>query len=409
MNATENIEKIIFDKIDSMKDEIIKFHQELIQIPSEVIPGKYKQISKFVAAKMEEFGMNTKVKRKNVIGELGGDDGPSLIFNAHMDTVPIFDGWTKDPYSGEIIDDKIYGRGSSDDKSCVAAEIFAVKALLDAGVDLKGKLIVTAVVNEEIGGIGGAEYIVNEGIVKGDACLLGDGACEYPTAYRGGMLVAAFTIKGVRSHVMSYPDLNPPNRNKYSGINAIQKMLKIMNFLDGLQKKFIKKETKYPIYPDLPSKISSVNFTMIEGGTSLSSTPDKCHLHCIINTIPEQDIDSIESQILDFIDGMKSKDPNLDITVQIPNKTKPTIADISSNFANAVKNAFKSVYNEEKEFKTLIPTTDVNHFHMKGIETILIGSLRGENNYHAQDEFVYIEDLINMTKIYAITAMNYLK
>jgi len=403
-----NMEKIILDKINGMRDEIVKFHQELVQIPSEVTPGKYKQISKFVAAKMEEFGMNTKIKRKNVIGELGNEDGPSLIFNAHMDTVPIFDGWTKNPYSGEIIDDKIYGRGSSDDKSCVAAEIFAVKALLDAGVDLKGKLIVTAVVNEEIGGIGGAEYIVNEGIVKGNACLLGDGACEYPTAYHGGMLVVAFTIKGVRSHVMSYPDLNPPNRNKYSGINAIQKMLKIMNFLDGLQNKFNKKETKYPIYPDLPSKVSSVNFTMIEGGTFASSTPDKCVLQCLINTIPEQDIDSIESQILDFIEEMKNKDPNLDITVQIPNKTKPTIADISSNFANVVKNAFKSVYNEEKEFKTFISGTDVHHFHLKGIETILIGSLRGENNYHAQDEFVYIEDLINTTKVYALTALNYL-
>lgn len=405
----ENKEKKVLDKIDGMKDEIIKFHQELIQIPSEVIPGKYKQISEFVAAKMEELGISTKIKRKNVIGELGGEDGPSLIFNAHMDTVPIFDGWTKKPYSGEIIDEKIYGRGSADDKSCVAAEIFAVKALLDAGVDFKGKLIVTAVVNEEIGGIGGAEYIINEGIVKGDACLLGDGACEYPTAYNGGSLAITFTIKGLRSHVMSYPDLNPPNRNKYSGINAIQKMLKVMNFLEDLQNKLNNKETQYPIYPDLPSKISSVNFTMIEGGTYLGSTPDKCILHCLISTIPEQDIDNIESEVVDFIEKMKNKNPTLDITLQVANKTKPTIANVTSNFANVVKNAFKSVYNEEKEFKTFTSITDVPHFQLNGIETILIGTLRGENNYHAQDEFVYIEDLINTTKIYALTALNYLK
>ena len=405
----EKIEKVILDKIEDMRDEIIKFHQELIQIPSEVPPGKYRPISKFVAAKMEEFGMNTKIKRNNVIGEMGRDDGASLIFNAHLDTVPIYNGWTKRPLSGEVIDDKIYGRGSSDDKSCVTAEIFAAKALLDAGVDLNGKLIVTAVINEEIAGFGGTEYLVNDGIIKADACLIGDGPRDYPIAYRGGLFEVSFIIKGIRRHVMAYPDLNPPNRNKYSGINAIQKMLKIMNFLVDLQNKLKEKETKYSLHPDLPSKISSVNFTMIEGGTSTSTTPDKCILHCLISVIPEQDLESIESKILDFVEGMKNEDPDLNIIVQIPIKFEADIADISSNFANVVKNAYKSVYNEDKEFKLFIPTTDAHFFQTKGIETILIGPFHGENNYHAQDEFVYIEDLINTAKIYAITALNYLK
>ncbi|MFX1470248.1 MAG: hypothetical protein ACFFB8_16520, partial [Promethearchaeota archaeon] len=61
------------------------------------------------------------------------------------------------------------------------------------------------------------------------------------------------------------------------------------------------------------------------------------------------------------------------------------------------------------DFKTSIPTTDAQIFREKGIETILIGSLRGENNYHAQDEFVFIEDVMKVTKIYALTALNYLK
>ncbi|MFX1558834.1 MAG: M20 family metallopeptidase, partial [Promethearchaeota archaeon] len=238
MVSIKNKEKIILDKIDNMKEEIIKFHQQITQIPSEVPPGKYKQISKFVAAKMSEFGINTKIKRNNVIGELGNENGSSLILNAHFDTVPVHDGWTKDAHGGEIIENKIYGRGSSDDKSCIAAEIFAAKALLDAGIDLKGKLIITAVVNEEIGGIGGAEYLINEGIVKGDVCLLGDSSCDYPVAYRGGVLQVSFLIKGIRRHSLAYPDLPPPNHNEYSSVNAIHKMLKIMNFLMELQEEF---------------------------------------------------------------------------------------------------------------------------------------------------------------------------
>lgn len=74
-----------------------------------------------------------------------------------------------------------------------------------------------------------------------------------------------------------------------------------------------------------------------------------------------------------------------------------------------VKNVYKTVYNEEREFKLILPTTDAKFFHQKGIETILIGTIRGDNNIHSTDEFIYIEDLINVTKIYALTALNYLK
>jgi acetylornithine deacetylase/succinyl-diaminopimelate desuccinylase-like protein len=402
-------EKTVIKKIESMRDEIVEFLQDLVKIPSEVPPGRYKEISKFIESKLLELGIKTQRKKNNIIGEIGSETGPTLIFNAHLDTDAPFKGWTQDPYGGEIIDNRIYGRGACDDKSCIAAEIFAAKALLDSEFDFNGKLILTAVINEEIGGMLGADYIVNKSLVKGDACLLGDSICDYPVAYRAGTFQINFTIKGIRRHAQGWPDLPPPNRNKYSGINAIHKMLPIMNFLMELQEELKFKETKYPISPDMPSKISSVNVTLMEGGVSVNSIPDKCVLHCIINTIPEQDIDELKSRILEFIEELKKKDPDLDITVQNPITIKAEITDINSDFARIVKNVYKTIYNEEREFKLVLPTTDATFFHQKGIETILIGTIRGDNNIHSTDEFIYIEDLINVTKIYALTALNYLK
>ena len=409
MKIMYNIEKIIIKKIENMREEIVEFIQEMVKIPSEVPPGKYREISKFVAAKMQNFGIKTKIKRNNVIGEIGNENGPTLIFNAHLDTVASYNGWIKDPHGGEIIENKIFGRGTSDDKSCVAAEIFATKALMDAGVDLNGKLLITAVINEEIGGLLGAEYLVNEGIVKGDACLLGDVSYDYPFIHLGGTFQISFIIKGTRRHAQAFPDLPPPNRNKFSGINAIAKMVPIMNFLLELQNELIKSETKYSIAPSFPSKTNSISFTMIEGGVSVTTIPNKCVLQCIISTIPEQDLESIKIRILDFIDELKKKDPDLDIKVQIPINLEPYIANINSRFAKIIKEVFKSVYNEEREFKAFIPTTDAQHFRQKGIETILIGPIRAESNIHSTDEFVYIEDVINVTKLYALTALNYLK
>ena len=400
---------MLLEKIDNMKDDIINFLQELIRIPSEVPPAKYRQISQFVAAKMEEFGIKTQVKRKNVIGEIDGESGPSLILYSHMDTVPAFTGWKKDPYGGEIIENKIYGRGAADDKTCVAAALFALKAIMDLGVNFNGKLILAAVINEEIGGIHGIEYLLEKGYIKGDACLLGDAYSDYPSGYLGGGFFIRFIINGKLTHLEEFPDLPLPNRNKYSGINAIQKMIPIMNFLMELQEEFKKVETKYLLHPDLPCKISTVNLAIIEGGKGHTSVPDKCILQCFINTIPEQDVEILKTRVLDYIENMKNKDPDLNIDVNVARIFKPHKVDVNTNFAKVVKNSYKSVYGEEREFKLYTPITDAQSFIEKGIETILIGPIRGENNIHAIDEFVYIEDVMNVTKLYALTAFNYLK
>ena len=405
----DNLEKIILEKIDSMKDDIVNFLQELICIPSEIPPGKYRQISKFVAKKMEEFGIKTQVKRNNIIGEIDGENGPSLILYGHMDTVPAFTGWKKDPYGGEIIENKIYGRGAADDKTCVAAALFAVKVLMDLGVNFNRKLILTAVINEEIGGIQGIDYLLEKGYVKGDACLLGDAYSDYPTGYLGGGFFIRFIIYGKLKHLEEFPDLPLPNRNRYSGINAIQKMIPIMNFLIELQEEFKKIKTKYPLHPDLPCKISAVNLAIIEGGKTHTTIPDKCVLQCFINTIPEQDVENLKTRVLNYIENLKKSDPDLNIDVNVARIVKPHKVDVNSNFAKIVKNSYKSVYGEDREFKLYIPITDAQSFIENGIETILIGPIRGENNIHAIDEFVYIEDVMNVTKLYALTALNYLK
>lgn len=405
----ENLKKSILKKIDDMKDEIIKFHQKSIQIPSENPPSKYQEIAKFTESKMKEIGLKTQIKRKNVIGEIGEGNGRTLIFNAHYDTVQAFKKWTKDPFGGEIINGKIYGRGACDDKSCVTAEIFAAKALIDAGVKLNGKLIVTAVGDEELGGIRGVEYLLRKGLLSGDVCLLGDAPAEYPFGYTGGTMYITIVIFGKQGHGLDAPDLPPPYRNEHSGINTIERMVKIMNFLLELNKEFMGKETGYVLPAGSTTRVSHINLAEIHGGNKITTVPDRCYLHCSVNTIPEQDIASIKKRLLDYVEELKNEDPYLDIRVQIPISMEPFTIDGKSDFAKAVRKSAQAVYNEDREFKLNMPSTDAHWFQERGIETILIGTGRNDTNAHAADEFVYIEDLINVTKLYALTALNYLK
>jgi succinyl-diaminopimelate desuccinylase len=404
-----NLEEILLKKIDEMKDEIIEFHQRIIQISSENPPGKYKEVAQFTENKMKEIGLKTKIKRRNVIGEWGDLDGNTLIFNAHYDTVEVFKNWTKDPFGSEIEEGKIYGRGASDDKSCITAEIFAAKAIIESKLDLRGKLIVTATGDEELGGLNGVEYLLSSGLIEGDACLLGDGPPDYPYGHTGGTIYITFTINGKSGHGLGAPDLPDQYRNKYSGINTIERMVKIMNFLMVLNNEFLARETRYKLAEGATTKVSHVNIAEIHGGNKISTVPGRCLLHCSVNTIPEQDIASIKRRILDFVDEMKKHDPLLDINVMIPISMEPFVINGKSDFARAVQKSMHTVFEEEREFRLFMPSTDAHWFQERGIETVIIGSSRIDNNIHTVDEFVHIDDLINTTKVFALTALNYLK
>ncbi len=405
----DELERKVLNAIDKMREDIIKFHQDIVRIPSENPPSKYKDIAAFTEAKLKGLGLNTTVKRNNVVAEYGKNNGRSLILYGHYDTVEAFQGWTEKPFGGEIKEGKLYGRGASDDKSCVTAEIFAVKALLEEGVPLNGKLTVIAVGDEETGGLRGAEYLLSSGIVKGNACLLGDSPPDYAFGHTGGTMYVTFSIQGKQAHGLAAPDLPLPYRNEASGINTIERMVKIMNFLLGLKQEFLGKETKYPLPEGHVTKVSSVNIAEIHGGNKITTVPDKCYMHCSINTIPEQDVKSIKKRILDFVEELKTSDPDLKINIQIPVLLEPYVNEGNSDFGKAVKAATAAIFKEEREFKLFMPSTDAHWFQERHIDTILVGVSRPDNRFHAADEFVYLDDLINLTKIYALTVLNYLK
>jgi acetylornithine deacetylase/succinyl-diaminopimelate desuccinylase-like protein len=107
--------------------------------------------------------------RPSVIGRLpGAGDRPLLHFTGHYDVVPAGGGWSVDPYGGEIRGGNLYGRGASDQKSGIAAQIFALKALRKTGLPLAGTILSSATPDEETGGFAGLGYLVERGIVSRD-------------------------------------------------------------------------------------------------------------------------------------------------------------------------------------------------------------------------------------------------
>ncbi|MEP6702320.1 MAG: M20/M25/M40 family metallo-hydrolase, partial [Betaproteobacteria bacterium] len=119
-----------------------------------------RKLAAFMVERMRELGLDAQLQpvigeRVNAIGRLkGAGGGNSLLFNGHLDTNPATEGWTVDPWGGLVDDKFIYGIGVSNMKAGDAAYFCAVKTLLEAGVKLKGDVILTYVVGELQGGVG---------------------------------------------------------------------------------------------------------------------------------------------------------------------------------------------------------------------------------------------------------------
>jgi len=174
MNKISNCKELVKD-ID--RNKIEKLISDLVKIRSPWFEEE--EITKFVKEWLEKINLNpwyhkvtegkiTKFKGNNVIAEVGNDNGPVILLNAHMDTVKICDGWKRDPLGAQVEGNKLYGQGALDMKSGLAAAMIAMEALKKIEHQLKGKVLFTAVVDEE-GPYGlGTDALIRDGIT--DQC-----------------------------------------------------------------------------------------------------------------------------------------------------------------------------------------------------------------------------------------------
>jgi succinyl-diaminopimelate desuccinylase len=194
-------------------DATILFCRRLIQIPS--LSGEEEEIAELVRREMEMLGYDEVWIDAvgNVIGKMCGGEGPSVMFNCHLDHVAPGDEkqWLFPPYSGEIYKDHVWGRGASDTKGALAPQVYALAALRKAGFELPGDVYVTGVVQEEVGGLGMDNLLKH---LTTDAVILGEatsnrlarghrGRGEILARIQGRAVHASVPEKGVNPHFVA--------------------------------------------------------------------------------------------------------------------------------------------------------------------------------------------------------------
>lgn len=378
------------------KDEIVELLQKMIKFKTVNPPGDETPLAEFLADEMISFGMEAAVERlnenrANVTGRLRGTgERKSLLFNGHLDTVPPGDiKWEYSPYSAEVIGNKIFGRGSADMKSGLAAMIIAAKAIKESNIELKGDLIISATAGEETDSIGSVRFLENGGLDGVGAIVIGEpSSCGINVSEKGAFWLK-ITTYGKTAHG-AFP---------YRGINAIVHMNALIAEL--VNYKFTYKENKLLGYP-------TMNISTIKGGVKTNVVPDACEVTIDIRTVPGMKHQDILSDLLDIISMLKNSIEGFNASIEVLND-RPSVETLCDDpFVMLAKEVIEEELNKVEEPKGVNFYTDASVFlPATNLPAIFYGPGDAEMA-HQPNEYVQVDRVLEAAKFYAAIAIRYL-
>jgi succinyl-diaminopimelate desuccinylase len=386
--------KAILAAVDELQDELVTLLQRLIRIPTVNPPGEaYEEFVADLRAVLDGYGYATEVHhaptelaplgqglpRPNLIGKLAGD-GPLVHLNGHYDVVPVGNDWTRDPFGGELADGHIYGRGSADMKSGLAAQIIAVEALRATGI--RPNIHQSAVPDEETVGVrnAGMGWLVEQGLLEGDAVIITEpfGPDGVGIGHKGAIW-GEITIFGKQAHG-SAPQL---------GVNAVEQMARYLAHLDEhLRPQLEQRITDYGVTPDNPR--ATLSFDTIQGGHATNIVPDRCTVTFNRRLIPGENLDAARRELLDPIEGKFS--------YRELYSTEPTLVGEDEPVVMAAKRAVTKLGLEPRV--VISAGSDDQRFvvHNAGITNSLVYGPGQTGLSHVADEHISVADLVLGTK-----------
>ncbi|MCD6503956.1 M20 family metallopeptidase [Candidatus Bathyarchaeota archaeon] len=370
-------------------NEIIELTRRLVRIPSENPPGGEGEIAEFIAEKLKDLGLTVRVYefkpgRPSVVGLLSGvKEKPTLMFNGHIDTVPVGDKdlWSVDPFEGVLRDGRIYGRGAADMKGALAAMIASVKAIVESEVRLRGRVILTFVADEEVTGYGTRD-LIRRGY-RADFAIVGEpNELNVQTAHKGVLWLKVVT-RGKAAHA-SVP---------HQGVNAIYRMADICLALEKMNSLLAGRKHSLLGSP-------TINVGTIKGGIKTNIVPDYCEITIDRRLIPGEKPIDVKQEIEETLESLGGKTSKLQFELEVLNLADPSETPQDELIVQVARKAVKEVIGRDPGVTGFTATCDMRFLvNEAGIPTIILGpgSLR---QAHVIDEYVEVEQVINAAKIY---------
>lgn len=392
----DELKERIIRRVDEMKDEAIELLADLVKADSVNPPGDTRKVIDVIVKKAKTFTENYEVVASdetapNIFITLNPGARPQMLYNGHMDTVPIGekDNWKVDPFGAQIEGNLMYGRGVADMKGGDAGMLMAAKVLQLEKVPLKGSLVLNFVSDEETGGARGAGYLMGNNFYSPDMVVVGE------ITNKNGIAIAE---KGVVVYTLSTKGRTAHASTPWAGINAIEKMVKILYQLDVRLTKAFKSRPSGSLPP------ATINFGTIQGGVSFNVVADACNVLIDRRTLPSETPESATQEIQEIIDEVKKGDSDVDATVSILGSGPGFATSPDEQICQLAKRTLEEL-NLPSDFVGYEQVSDGRFFAEKGIPTILIGPGIAQQA-HTPNEHLELDQFIEAIKIYALLAIN---
>lgn len=408
--------------IGAHTEDLVELARDLIRIPTVNPPGEfYRPCTELIARRLCASGFEVEFvrghgtpgdsdsrPRVNVIGRREGlAPGPCVHFNSHIDVVETGDGWTRDPFAGQIEDGRLYGRGACDMKGGLAASMLAVEALIHATDGYRGVIELSGTVDEESGGFGGVAYLAARGHFskpRVDHVIIPEPLnVDRVCIGHRGVWWAEIETHGRIAHG-SMPFL---------GDSAIRHMGAVLDQLEReVYPSLDRIETAMPVAPP-SARRSTLNINSLHAGqpeTHHGGLPSPCvadSARMIIDRriLVEEDIRDVKAQIRAVLNGLASTRPGFRYSLRDLFEVAPVMIDPATPVAEITAQAIRDVLGREPSFVCSPGSYDQKHIDR-------IGKLKNCIAYgpgildlaHQPDEYVLIADMVASAKVMARSA-----
>ena len=397
------------------KDDLLTLCQRLIQIKNQSPIDDQQPALDFVRNYLAEHGIDSEQIVADagedypvVYARIGSDEGFRVVLNGHVDVVPVgnLDGWDFDPFSGEIRDGKILGRGTSDMKCGLAVLLFSMAMLNESGADLKGDIRLHVVCDEEIAGPG-TKWFCENGYADGaNAVMVGE-----PTGHdtieigQKGSLHLTLTAHGTPGH---------GSTGNYKGDNAITKLSRVLlnidditavpgHFLDSQARalknsRIIAERTiNHPLVGNVIDHCSA-NVGIIEGGGKINQVPDLATAKIDVR-LP---CGCKHEDVVAAVDAMIAKSGATGVEASYEWIAEGNYTDDESKLVTSLKANIEQVWGEECLPAYQWASSDAAHYRKLGAPTIQFGPANNDG-IHGYNEDVDVIDVVHAAEIYMMS------
>lgn len=388
--------------IEARREELVALTRELVAIPTENPPGRASAAgAALLADRLRALGIAHRVVEAPGAGDaprsclLGshGAGGRALYFHGHYDVVPAA---SPAQFRPERREGRLFGRGTADMKGGLAAMIYAVLALREAGCDLRGRVGLTIVPDEETGGALGARYLAAAGLLGTDGVGM---LTPEPTsgviwnASRGALSLRV-TVRGRAAHVGQH----------YLGVNAFEGMLVVAERLRTLGAEVAGRETAFAVDPAGGAAARRSILLLggrCEGGDNFNVVPATCSFTVDRRINPEEDLAVEKARLLDLFARLREE--GIDLEVEILQEGAAAGVSVDDPVARALAASVVEVTGRAPAFTMCPGLLEIRFYAARGVPAYAYGPGLLEVA-HGPDEFVGEDELASCALVYALTA-----